>query len=639
MIHKLLLAAGLLLGPGLLHAADGNYPVSGIPSALKEKAHAVIRMHQTTYTVKNVGEATTKIHHAVTLLDAQAKDQAHLVVHYNTAFDKVGQIEGTMYDEWGQVIERIKKSDIQDVSAIGDISLFASSRVKIAEFKRLQYPCTVEFVYEESTNNTMFYPTWQPQDDEHVAVEQAAFRVSMPKEMDLRYKELNLGQAKAIIANAGESKTYSWELKSLPAVVKEPYSPLLVEVTPVVYTAPTEFQMGNTKGSMKTWEAFGKWDYELNANRDVLPEEVKQKVIKLTADAKDPADKVRKVYEYLQGHTRYISIQLGIGGWQTFEAKTVAEKGYGDCKALSNYTMAMLKAVGIPSYCTSIMAGDDRPPTAADFPNSHFNHAILCVPLQKDTVWLECTSQTAPFGYMGSFTSDRYALLATPAGGKLVKTASYNALYNQQNRKADVVLNADGDATVEVTATNTGFKQEEASYVLHSFSPEDQKKWLYKRIKIPSFEINKFSLTQEKNRIPAVTEKLSLTVRKCASKSGTRVFLAPNLLSGWSQVPPAMENRKMEVVLDMDFIDTDTVMYHLPKGFGVEFVPEKVEFSSRFGTYSASATATNEVLTYIRRVSMKKGRYPAAAYTELQDFYRKVVKADKMQVVFVNKGT
>jgi hypothetical protein len=261
------------------------------------------------------------------------------------------------------------------------------------------------------------------------------------------------------------------------------------------------------------------------------------------------------------------------------------------------------------------------------------------VPLQKDTVWLECTSQTAPFGYMGSFTSDRYALLATPAGGKLVKTASYNALYNQQNRKADVVLNADGDATVEVTATNTGFKQEEASYVLHSFSPEDQKKWLYKRIKIPSFEINKFSLTQEKNRIPAVTEKLSLTVRKCASKSGTRVFLAPNLLSGWSQVPPAMENRKMEVVLDMDFIDTDTVMYHLPKGFGVEFVPEKVEFSSRFGTYSASATATNEVLTYIRRVSMKKGRYPAVAYTELQDFYRKVVKADKMQVVFVNKGT
>ena len=96
MIHKLLLAAGLLLGPALLHAADGNYPVGSIPAALKEKANAVVRMHQTTYTVKHVGEAITKIHRVVTLMNAQAKDQAHLIVYYNTAFDKVGQIEGTM---------------------------------------------------------------------------------------------------------------------------------------------------------------------------------------------------------------------------------------------------------------------------------------------------------------------------------------------------------------------------------------------------------------------------------------------------------------------------------------------------------------------------------------------------------------
>ncbi len=639
MIHKLLLAAGLLLGPALLHAADGNYPVGSIPAALTEKANAVVRMHQTTYTVKHLGEATVHIRYAVTLLNAQAKKQAYLTIFYDTSFDKVGAIQGTMYDEWGQVIEKIKKSDIQDVSAISNISLFESSRVKIAEFKHLQYPCTVEFEYESTSNTTISYPTWDPQDEEYLAVEQASFNVVMPAGLELRYKEQNLPQTKVNIQSTGGGKTYTWALKGLPALVKEPYSPLFREVTPAVYTAPTEFQMGNNKGSMKTWEAFGKWDYELNANRDVLPEEARQKVIKLTADAKDPVDKVRKVYEYLQGHTRYVSIQLGIGGLQTFEAKTVAEKGYGDCKALSNYTMAMLKAVGIQSYCTAIMAGDDRPPTPADFPSMHFNHVILCVPLQKDTIWLECTDQAKPFGYMGSFTGDRYALLTTPAGGKLVRTPAYKATDNLQQRRVEVTMDANGDATAEAVSVYTGLQQDDISYVTHNFSPEDQKKWIYKRTNIPSFEINKFSLAQQKTRIPAVTEKLSLTVRKCASRSGTRVFLAPNLMSGWSQVPPAVQNRRTEVELDMDFIDTDTVTYHLPKGFGVEFVPEKVEFSSKFGTYSASVTATNDLLTYTRRISMKKGRYPAAAYTELQDFYRKVVKADKMQVVFVNKGT
>ena len=639
MIHKLLLAAGLLLGPALLHATDSKYPVSSIPAALREKAHAVVRMHQTTYTVKNLGEATHKVRYAMTLLDEQAKAHAILVVHYNKQLGRVNHIEGTLYDASGKAVERVKKMDILDVSAVSDFSLFENSRMKVAGFKHTLYPCTVEFEYEETTSNLLFYPRWFPQEGPHVAVENASFQVIMPPGADLRYAEKNLPGTKVQVQTTPAGKTYAWEVKNVPALEREFLSPSYTEWLPVVYTGATEFEMGGVKGNMQTWEGLGKWDYELNANRDVLPEEARQRVVQLTAGIKDPAEKTRKIYEYLQAHTRYVSIQLGVGGWQTFEAKTVADKGYGDCKALTNYTKALLKAAGVEAYAALVMAGDDAPPTPADFPSSHFNHVILCVPLPKDTVWLECTSQTNPFGYLGSFTGDRYVLLATPKGGKLVKTPAYKAADNLQQRRIEVTLDANGDATAETVSVYTGLQQDDISPALHSLTPEDQKKWLYKRTNIPSFEINKFSLTQEKTRIPAVTEKLSLTVRKCASKSGTRVFLAPNLMSGWSQVPPSVENRRTEVEWDMDFIDTDTVTYHLPKGFGVEFVPEKVEFSSKFGTYSASVTATNELLTYTRRVSMKKGRYPAAAYTELQDFYRKVVKADKMQVVFVNKGT
>ncbi len=639
MMTKLLLAAGLLLGPGLLPAADINYPVSSIPAALKEKAHAVVRMHQTTFAVKSLGEATHKVRYAVTLLNEQARSHASLEVHYNKQLSRVNYIEGTLYDAEGKAVERVKRSDIVDVSAVSDFSLFEDSRVKIAKFKHNLYPCTVEFEYEETTNNLLFYPRWFPQEGLHVAVEQASFQVLMPPGADLRFAEKNLPGTKVQVQTTPAGKTYAWEVKNVSAFEREPFSPSYSEWLPVVYTGPTEFEMGGIKGNMSTWEGLGKWDYELNANRDVLPEDARQRVVQLTAGIKDPAEKVRKVYEYLQSHTRYVSIQLGVGGWQTFEAKTVADKGYGDCKALSNYTKALLKAAGVEAYAALVMAGEDTPPTPADFPSSHFNHVILCVPLPKDTVWLECTSQTNPFGYLGSFTGDRHVLLATPKGGKLVKTPVYKATDNLQQRRIEVSLDANGDATAQATSVYTGLQQDNISMVIHSLSPEDQKKWLYKHTSIPSFEINKFSLTQEKTRIPAVTEKLALTVRKCASKSGTRVFLTPNLMSGWSQVPPAVENRRTEVEWDMDFIDTDTVTYHLPKGFGVEFVPEKVEFSSRFGTYSASATATNDVLTYVRRVSMKKGRYPATAYTELQDFYRKVVKADKMQVVFVNKGT
>ena len=59
----------------------------------------------------------------------------------------------------------------------------------------------------------------------------------------------------------------------------------------------------------------------------------------------------------MQNNTRYISIQLGIGGWRPFEAAYVASKGYGDCKALSNYMYSLLKEAGILSYYTLVKAG------------------------------------------------------------------------------------------------------------------------------------------------------------------------------------------------------------------------------------------------------------------------------------------
>lgn len=109
-------------------------------------------------------------------------------------------------------------------------------------------------------------------------------------------------------------------------------------------------------------------------------------------------------------------------------------------------------------------------------------------------------------------------------------------------------------------------------------------------------------------------------------------------MSAISQVPPKAESRKTEFVLRSNFQDIDTVAYQLPKGYGVEFVPENVKIESKFGTYAASLKASEGEVIYTRNMIVNKGRYPASAYNEWVDFVRKVAKADKMQMVLVNKG-
>ena len=110
---------------------------------------------------------------------------------------------------------------------------------------------------------------------------------------------------------------------------------------------------------------------------------------------------------------QYISIKLGIGGWQPLTAKFVSEKGYGDCKALTNLMMALLKEAGIKSNYVLILAGADENDINTSFPASYFNHVICAVPMAADTVWLECTSQVKDPGYMVSFTGNMHSLILT----------------------------------------------------------------------------------------------------------------------------------------------------------------------------------------------------------------------------------
>ncbi len=616
--------------------ADGLYPAAAIPEAMRRNAYAVIRLHETTFTVKSAGEAVEKVHYVVTVLNERGKGQAKMNVFYDK-LHRVENVQGALYDEFGRQVSRLKKADIQDVGLEDAGTFVGDNRAKMAEFMRIQYPYTVEFEYEVTTHNLIFYPVWQPQDDDEVSIEKASFKVLMPAGMDLRYKELNV-PAKAAVTTVATGKQYEWNVSNLPTFQWEKQSLSSNVQVPVVYTAPTDFEVQGYKGNMRTWADAGKFYYTLNHNRDGLSEEMKQKIRQVVAGETDVTKKTKRIYEYLQANTRYVGIQLGIGGWQTFTALEVTDKGYGDCKALSNYTKAMLKTVGIESYCTLVNAGKDESEVMTDFPNLYFNHVIVCVPTPKDTIWLECTDQNGAFGYQGTFTGNRHALVTTPTGGKLVKTTRYQASDNLQNRRIDIAVDENGDAKAAIRTVYTGEQQEEINGIMHYLGVEDQKKALYRRIDIPSFEIDRFSLSAKKDRIPSVTETLSLTVRKCASKSGTRLFVTPNLMNAISQVPSKAENRKTEFVLRSGYQNADTVVYQLPKGYGVEFLPDDVRMESKFGTYAASLQSSDGQVVYTRHVTVNRGRHPAAAYNEWVEFSRKIAKADKAQMVLVNKG-
>lgn len=634
-MFKLLNILSLLLLTGTAFAGDPEYPAFSIPAELKEKAHTVKRWEEIQFRLTSEGVAHLTEHYVITVLDANGDDEARLLADYDK-LREIRSVRGVLYDAFGRTVKKLKQSDIEDISAIDGISLITDNRVKKHAFSYNVYPYTVEYEIETRYNCTFIFPYWMPQSGTSMAVEQSRMIVSVPQNYQLRYQPYNYSGTPQVSTEKG-SRTYTWEAKNLKVLPDEVLAPAWWRRTAFIRFSPSEFEMERYQGRLNTWEEYGKFVYTLNQGRDQLPETVKQAVHQLTDGVSDPNEKIKRLYRYLQQNTRYISIQLGIGGWQTFDAAYVASKGYGDCKALTNYMYALLKEAGIPSYCTLVYAGDGKTDFDEGFSSNQFNHVILCVPQGKDTTWLECTSSYLQPGYLSGFTANRPVLLVAEQGGKLIHTPVYKAEQNLQLRRIDAQVTPEGNLQAQVNTLYTGEQQDDLQGRLHVLSKEKLMEWIRTSLPLPSYDVTQYGCKEQDGAIPAISEQLGLTARNYASISGKRMFLEPDILNKTKHRMNTETQRRSDIRLTFAYKDADTVNITLPAGYTPESIPKGTSLSTRFGTYTSSITVKDNTITYIRIMQHNAGNFPANTFAELEQFYDAIYKADRCRVVLVKK--
>lgn len=608
--------------------ADIRYPAASIPQQLKENAVAVKRSELVAIDIRNASDVIITHKFAVTILN----DAGDGYSEFNEWYDKMREIislEGSLYDGAGTLLRKAKGKDFRDLSAVNDMNLMDDNRIKQHRFYYSQYPYTVEYEVVVRSKQTFMLPAWYPQDAIQLAVQESNLRVVTPKDFELRYKS-NTGEPN--ITESASNRQYEWQVSSVAATKKYFAAPVWHELTPSVVLAPVSFQIQGYRGSMENWQQFGKFIFELNKERDELPQQVKEKVHNLIAHASTDQEKIRLLYKFLQDNTRYISIQLGIGGWQPFPASDVATKGYGDCKALSNYMYSILKFAGIRSHYALIYAGDNIRPISDSFISSQFNHAILCVPTSSDTLWLECTSQTALPGYLGSFTGNRKALLIDPSGGTLVSTPVYKSSDNRQLRTIEAKIDAMGDLKVESKTVFSG-SQFEPLETIHLQGRDKIMKTLQSRFNLPTYNVNEFNYTRDHITAPTIEEKLKLTVSNYASVSGKRMFIVPNVLNRMSYNLIRDDQRKCDFVFQNEFSDVDEVQIEIPEGYEAESIPEKVSIKTTFGLYSSHTSFVNNKIVYKRVFERYAVRVSASQQQSVLDFFSQVDIADRRKVV------
>jgi transglutaminase-like putative cysteine protease len=630
----------LLLSFGLQARAsdNGRYNVSLIPAELLENTDAVIRIDQRRFTTSGPGEGRLEVRRVVTILNPEGRDFSTVVIPYEP-FREVDDISGALYDADGERIKKLRGRDVRDEPAVSGFSLAQDSRLKIVELTHPSYPYTIEIEYTQEYDSFINFPRWSPA-THRASLQESRYEVIVPRDTEIAYASRNLTDdvQEPEITNQGSEISYLWTMNNVQRPFTEPLAPSWRERMPQLVVSAQEFEFEGFRGTLDSWEDFGRWFHGLWDGRASLSEPMKERVQEMTEGLETDRQKVEVLYEYLQGNTRYVSIQLGIGGFQTETASATAENRYGDCKALTNYLLAMLDEIGIEAYPALILSGRPGMDIISEIPNQGFNHVILFVPLESGDLWLESTSSAYPAGYIGLGNAGKHTLLFSEEGGKLIRTPGLDHEDNIQHRHGTIRLNASGDATAEVRTLYGGAQKEPLLYRLFTATEREQRRYLSGQISIPRFDLAAYTFGMLEDS-GAVALDLELSLPSVGNRAGSRLFIKPNLMQVHSYQLTNVAGRTLPARLGYPYYDKDTLVWQVPEHFEAEAIPDPVALDIGFASYRSEVSfdAESRELRYEREVIIRKSLIEPDEYNDLQGFYNGISRADNAQVVLVER--
>jgi len=614
---------------------DKVYSVDKIPKMLMKDADAVIRMNEIRFEVFDGNNAVKKVKFAATIFKKDGQHLGRLVLWYDK-FREINDLEGKIYDSAGEEIRDLEDDNIKDYSAFSGYTFYDDNRVRVSELYHNSFPYTVEFIYTISYDEDFNWPTWYSRTTLD-PVEKSRFEAILPENQALRYWSNN-DSVKAIIREEGGRKIYEWEINNQIKLPYDAYGDDIEDVASIIQIAPSEFEIEGYHGNMNSWKDFGAWYYSLYKDRMKLSAPVVSEVTALAGSSETEREKIKKVYKFMQSRTRYVNVSLGIGSWQPFDAQYVHSRGYGDCKALSNYMVSLLHAINIKAYPVLINSGDHRLPLITEFPSSQFNHVIVCVPGDKDTVWLECTSQDILFGVIDSDNENRQALMVTPEGGVVVKTPVSHSKQNIQQRNTKVKLTSFGSAAAEIVTGWSGNQQNDILHRIIDATPEERERWILNAYEVPDIKLNNFTFYGIENKMSEIELNVQLVLPRYANASGSRIFFNPNIEERRTYIPKDIQKRYSPIRFEYPYIDIDTIYYSIPKGYSIEMLPEEVSLESSFGKFISTTKPLGDTsIAYTRYLEIETYSIPAGNYSEYRNFFAGVVKSDRGQVVLVKK--
>jgi tetratricopeptide (TPR) repeat protein len=633
-VFLLCLSLGLAI-PGFAQKADPPPPAFAEKPPDYSQEAVVVEQFYNGYTFETDGTGKREQRLRVRVQsDAGVQQYGQVIISYNSANEKV---------EFPYV--RVRKPDGSQVTAgpdaVQDLSapvereapVYTDLRQKHVTVPGLRPGDVLEYDILITTHTALAPGQfWMSHDfEQNAIVLQEQLEVSVPAGRAVKLKTAPGSEPK--IADESGRRVYRWgtshrerddDDSDSKKKKKQPSEP-----------KPPAVQLS----TFASWEEVGRWYAGLERDRRAPTSEIRGKAAELTAGRATDLEKVEALYDFVAKNFRYISLSFGVGRYQPHAAGDVLHNQYGDCKDKHTLLSGLLEATGL--HASSVLIHSTRK-LDPDVPSpSQFDHMITMVPVGKEEVWMDTTTEVAPFRLLAFPLRKKQALVVPQEGvPRLEETPADAPMAGVQDQQVEGKVNEVGKLSIHVRYSARG-------------DLELPLRMIFRRV--PNAQWKR--LLENMNRMVGLDGEVSDW--KVGDPSDTKQpFLVEYDISKANYFDWSKKKTELDLPLSLmrlPDVDADSapdgeplklgpkgsfrysIRLELPPNLTAR-APVPISMTRDYGAYQASYKVEGNVFSAERKLELRQPELPVSRASDYQAFQRAVAADSRQELSLENKS-
>jgi transglutaminase-like putative cysteine protease len=462
-------------------------------------------------------------------------------------------------------------------------------------------------------------------------VRRSRYVAEIPASLQPRIREENLNFQRKT-RRVGNATVYEWATSEVPRIEGEQFM-----------ADSNDVFMSITMGGPVAWNDIAKWYHGLSHDRYEVTPAMAAKFAEIVKDARTRDDSLRALHRWVAQDFRYVSLSLGIGGYQPRTPASVMETQYGDCKDKATFFIALARRMGVAAHpvLLSSTGGVER-----GLPSiNQFDHMIAAVEKPGGGyTFLDLTAELIPYGAVSPSYQGEFGLVVHPDGrGEEVTFPQDPPSANRSEHQIVGELSADGIFRGTVTNTVGGAMQYRLRSAFARRYSAKEKEDLGRGAAQGVFEgasADSLEIFDGRDLLAQPRTRLWVSGGRAATRSGETLILTLPLGNGSSsetiadlEAAPKPRRFPIDVASVVGPIESvSEFRVTLPEGYRAR-LPQNVSATSAFGTYTATYAQTGRELRVTKRMSGSRGTLPPTEAAALLAWLKEMGKDDVRFVV------